>query len=462
MLVGAGLFALLVWEPWWAAAAAVLLALLAWVGYFRFRALQRNADFEDRNAKQVLLAYHELARMVQQSLGHIPTDLAPSAVDLSFDLDGPPAAKTLVDFSAQVGQILGELLENIERDACILPRVCRYYLETQNTAGSVQELFFKQQTFSEILHSFVELISSSTSDVAAPLSQEILVIKGAVSKFVEDLMSWMKTSQHRSNQEVDSIICNFGEHTEKISRISSEIQQYNKSFRKDLESVATQFGLIQERTSHITEISEQVKMLSLNAAIQAARAGEAGKGFKVISSEIQKLSVDVQEVVDVVSGSIGETRESLKTVLERFDRDTAAISRDLIQFNSELTQYDGNLEAYHRAFSEIVQTITTVSTDLQSHINNLTPLFQLQDMTVQQVEHLAKLSDRLQEEDASVSQTVPETRKSAIRQHIVSILEQVATTDGELAVIDSLAQHHRLDVARRARKADMAGKIELF
>ena len=60
---------------------------------------------------------------------------------------------------------------------------------------------------------------------------------------------------------------------------------------------------IQEMAEVIAGIAEQTKMLSMNAAIEAAHAGDAGKGFAVVAEELGRLATASVES----SAGIGKT-----------------------------------------------------------------------------------------------------------------------------------------------------------
>lgn len=74
-----------------------------------------------------------------------------------------------------------------------------------------------------------------------------------------------------------------------------------------MSEIETSSRRISEIIGVIDEIAFQTNLLSLNAAVEAARAGDAGKGFAVVASEVGKLSRRssdaAREIKDLISRS---------------------------------------------------------------------------------------------------------------------------------------------------------------
>ncbi len=79
---------------------------------------------------------------------------------------------------------------------------------------------------------------------------------------------------------------------------------------------------IAERITFIEEISNQTEMLSLNAAIEAARAGSMGSGFAVVTNEIKNLASKSQKEAGIIKDLTNQTtsisrvaKDSINTML---------------------------------------------------------------------------------------------------------------------------------------------------
>jgi methyl-accepting chemotaxis protein len=139
---------------------------------------------------------------------------------------------------------------------------------------------------------------------------------------------------------------------------------------------------IAEITTVIKNISDQTKLLALNAMIESARAGESGKGFAVVAQEISKLSLQtsnsitgIEQIVDEVSSAIITTQMFMTQGSEAIERTTFA------------SKETGN------AFDKIDTSVANIINEIQVVIDGISQVNQDKNEVVGAIESISAIAE---------------------------------------------------------------------
>ncbi|NDG04314.1 MAG: chemotaxis protein, partial [Alphaproteobacteria bacterium] len=68
------------------------------------------------------------------------------------------------------------------------------------------------------------------------------------------------------------------------------------------------------KVGEIRHVTKSMKMLALNAQIEAVRAGEAGRGFTIVAQEVKSISERITGISDQLTESLTEQTEELNAL----------------------------------------------------------------------------------------------------------------------------------------------------
>lgn len=126
------------------------------------------------------------------------------------------------------------------------------------------------------------------------------------------------------------------QHAEEAGTVAAQIQATSARLHQLLEttkSLARSRSDIAKFADQIEVISATTRLLSLNAAVEAARAGAAGRGFSVIANSVRRLSEDTQQAAlqirhasEDITRQLGATTQAVQETSALMDEGASRIA----------------------------------------------------------------------------------------------------------------------------------------
>jgi methyl-accepting chemotaxis protein len=143
-------------------------------------------------------------------------------------------------------------------------------------------------------------------------------------------------------------------------------------------------GSLRNMAEDVAKIARQTNLLSINAAIEAARAGPSGRGFAVVAAEVRRLSTESGETGTRIGSEVDAFGRHMNAALQQAagiaERDAVTIQAAEKTVTDVVEQVDSTVSRLHQRAAELSARGAAV----RSQVEQLMVAFQFQDR-VQQI-----------------------------------------------------------------------------
>ena len=129
----------------------------------------------------------------------------------------------------------------------------------------------------------------------------------------------MEKSRHDILREHSAFIRERGNSLENLKQISTEVDSIKRLFEEVLGGIGNVGSALEQYAKMarlINDIALETQLLSLNAAVEAARAGAAGQGFSIVAQAIRDLAAKSQQSVGDVADTTAFAKNTLQSIAE--------------------------------------------------------------------------------------------------------------------------------------------------
>lgn len=306
------------------------------------------------------------------------------------------------------------------------------------TSAAVCDIAARTRLLCPVIGELCSSISQNLSSTTEPISSELLHIKQSSETFLTNIRTYEsdvkdKATIIRLRSESDL----FNKDLQSLSGTVRDVFSALDSHMADLKTVSGHIGDI---AGDIGEISEQIRILSFNASIEAARAGAAGSGFRIIAGEIKRLSSDTENRLAEIRKMLGENRTIFADIASGLDDDRNKILDVVSQRQTGFSVLEQTLENYFPKLESLYEGVIGIINSLSKSMDVISPVVQLHEITSQEIGNLNLVAgDFCTYVGNKAENTCPSSAATPDKDDAASVASEIRrrlTTENELRALE--------------------------
>jgi len=277
------------------------------------------------------------------------------------------------DELARVAAGLGQVIQGLRKDIQAIAQTA------EGTASSATELA-----------ATTEQVNRTTDELRRSTEQERLAMERSSAALEE---------MNANIQQVRQSAVEGEEGAKRSEAASGKGLKAVRDSGQAMEAIEESSGKIQRIIIVITDIARQTNLLSLNAAIEAAKAGTMGKGFAVVAEEVRKLAERSGAAAKEITALIQESGDRVDlgtSAVKEAGRSLEQIEQNVRSNASRMSAIAAAMEEQGRASEEVVQAMESATQMVERNASAATPLSATVQETARTTDELASLAQQLQ------------------------------------------------------------------
>lgn len=202
-----------------------------------------------------------------------------------------------------------------------------------------------------------------------------------------------------------------------ILRISEETVRAVEGIANQIAKTNDSVAEIDKALELILNISEQTRLLGLNASIEAARAGEMGRGFSVVAEEIRNLSDQSTKGAEII-----------KEIIERIVEMSGNSVRLVGDVNRMTLQEQQGIVQTQRKYEELSKSISASVEEIQVVTGKIDHLAEYKEKVIDHVQSLSAISQQNTASNEEVSN------------HVEQMLEEIKEVTSHCEKMNAMAE----------------------